>query len=162
LPPGTYPGVTVLMGDLCSFSSYVRDTREPEVIRHCLTSFYSKSRYEIQNAAGMLYQFVGDELIGLFGIPVPQLDDATRAVRSARALLDLGNSVSTHWQRHIDRLQQNSGLHVGMAVGDLQIVASRPFSRTHMSAIGDALNVAARLTTVAGPGEIVISNSLYN
>jgi class 3 adenylate cyclase len=31
-----------------------------------------------------------------------------------------------------------------------------------MSAIGDALNVAARLTTVAGPGEIVISNSLYN
>jgi class 3 adenylate cyclase len=162
LPPGTYPGVTVLMGDLCSFSSYVRDTREPEVIRHCLTSFYSKSRYEIQNAAGMLYQFVGDEVIGLFGIPLPQSYDATRAVRSARALLDLGNSVSNHWQRHIDRFQETSGLHIGMAVGDLQIVASRPFSRTHMSAIGDALNVAARLTTVAGAGEIVISNSLYN
>ena len=48
-----------------------------------------------------------------------------------------------------------------MAIGDLQIVSLRPFSRTHMGAIGDCINVAARLMTVAGPGEIVVTNSFY-
>jgi class 3 adenylate cyclase len=162
LPPGMYPGVVVLMADLCSFSSYVRDTREDAVIRHCLTSFYSKARYRILNSGGMFYQFVGDEVIGLFGIPDNAGNAAAYAIDAATGLLDIGNSVSNHWQRHIDRVQQSSGLHIGMAVGDLQIVALRPFSRTHVGAIGDALNVAARLTVVAGPSEIVISNSLYN
>jgi adenylate cyclase len=77
-------------------------------------------------------------------------------------LIHIGNSISDHWQRHIDRVQASGGLHVGMAIGDLQVVSLRPFSRTYMGAIGDPINVAARLMASAGPGEIVISNSLYN
>ena len=69
LPAGNYHGVIAVMADLCSFSSYVRDTRDDEVIRHCLTSFYAKARYEILNTGGMLCQFVGDEVIGLYGLP---------------------------------------------------------------------------------------------
>ena len=49
-----------------------------------------------------------------------------------------------------------------MAIGDMQIVSMRPFSRTRMGGIGDAINVAARLMSVAGPNEIVVSNSFYH
>jgi class 3 adenylate cyclase len=161
LPPGLYRGVAVLLADLCSFSSYVRDTREDEVVRHCLTSFYSKARYQILNNGGMFYQFVGDEVIGLFGIPDRQPGCVQHALETARTLVDIGNSVSNHWQRHIDRVQESGGMHIGMALGDLQIVSLRPFSRTHMGAIGDTINVAARLTACAGPSEIVVSNSFY-
>jgi class 3 adenylate cyclase len=48
-----------------------------------------------------------------------------------------------------------------MAIGDLQIVSLRPFSRTHMGAIGDCINVAARLMGTAGQGEIAVSNSYH-
>jgi class 3 adenylate cyclase len=160
-PPGLYRGVAVLLADLCSFSSYVRDTREDEVIRHCLTSFYSKAHYQIINQGGMFYQFVGDEVIGLFGIPENKPGCAQNALDAARGLVDIGNAISNHWQRHIDRVQASGGIHCGMALGDLQIVSLRPFSRTHMGAIGDTINVAARLTASAGPSEIVVSNSFY-
>jgi adenylate cyclase len=161
-PPGPYQGVTVLLADLCAFSSYVRDTRDDAIVRHCLTSFYSKARYEIINNGGMFYQFVGDEAIGLFGLPDQPAHSVQHAFQAARGLIHIGNSISNHWQRHIDRVQASGGLHVGMAIGDLQVVSLRPFSRTYMGAIGDPINVAARLMASAGPGEIVISNSLYN
>src|SRR5262249_37243813 len=90
-PPGLYPGVAVVIADLCSFSSYVRDTRDNEVVRQCLTAFYSKARYQILNDGGMLYQFVGDEVAGLFGIPEHEADFIDRALDTAKSLLHIGN-----------------------------------------------------------------------
>jgi len=150
------------MADLCAFSSYVRDTDDDEVIRDNLTAFYAKARSQVQDDGGMLYQFVGDEVIGLFGIPRGAPDVPARALETARNLLDIGRSISNRWQRHIDRAQTARGVHVGMAVGDLQIVSLRPFSRTQVGVIGDAINVAARLMAVAGPSEIVVSNTLFH
>ena len=58
-------------------------------------------------------------------------------------------------------MQEAAGVHVGIACGDLQIVSLRPFSRMHSGAIGDCINVAARLLAVAGPSEVVISNAFH-
>jgi class 3 adenylate cyclase len=162
LPQALYRGVAIIMADLCAFSSYVRDTSDEEVIRDNLTAFYSKTRTQIQNDGGMFYQFVGDEVIGLFGIPHNATEVPQRALQTARNLLAIGNSVSNRWQRNIDRAQSARGVHIGMAVGDLQIVSLRPFTRIRMGAIGDALNVAARLMAIAGPSEIVVSNTLFH
>ena len=161
LPPGHYRNVAVVLGDLCGFSSYVRDTADPAVTRDCLTAFYSKARYQILNSGGMLYQFVGDEVVGLFGLHGTPEIAARQALDAARGLLSIGNSVANHWQRHLDRVQPSAGLHVGMSMGDLQIVSMRPYSRTHVGALGDCINVAARLMSTATSGEIVATNSFY-
>jgi class 3 adenylate cyclase len=161
MPPGRYPGVAVIFADLSGFSSYVRDTRDDAVVRHALTSFYSKGRYQVLNAGGMLNQFVGDSIMALFGVPEAQADYEVRALQCAAALLDIGASVANDWQRHLDLQQDAAGCHIGMALGDLNIVSMRPFSRAYMGAIGDAINIAARLTSVATDGEIVVSNNLY-
>src|SRR5439155_313739 len=68
LEPRTYEDVVVLMADLCSFSGYVRDTPDRSQIRRRLTEFYSLARHAVLNAGGMLYQFVGDEIVALFGM----------------------------------------------------------------------------------------------
>jgi adenylate cyclase len=162
LPPGLYQAVAVLFADLSSFSSYVRDTRDETVIRHVLTTFYSKTRYEVQNRGGMMYQFLGDGAIALFGVPQRTGRSDADALECARAVIDIGSSVSNEWQRCIDQVQSSGGAHIGMALGDLNVLSMRPFSRAHMGVIGESVNLAARLTNVAGPGEIVVSNSLYN
>jgi class 3 adenylate cyclase len=48
-----------------------------------------------------------------------------------------------------------------MAMGDLQTMSLRPFGRAHMGAIGDCINMAARLCSVAGPSEVVVSNTFF-
>ena len=161
IPPGTYRDVVVLFADICSFSSYVRDTLDESVIRASLTAFYSKARYQIINSGGLLYQFLGDGVIGLFGLPDQVPDFADAALRCAHALVEVGRSVANEWQRQIDRVQSAEGLHIGMAMGDLEIMSLRPFGRAHMGAIGDCINMSARLCGVAGPSEVVVSNTFY-
>jgi adenylate cyclase len=153
--------VVVLVADFCAYSSYVRDTRDDRVIRESLTAFASKTRYRIINDGGMLYQFQGDTVIGFFGIPARGAHDASRALACARGLLDIGASVAEQWQRQIDRVQPAAGVHVAMALGDVQMLSLRPFSRAHIGAVAEAVNLSARLIDISGPGEIVISNTLY-
>jgi adenylate cyclase len=161
LVAGRYRAVVVLLADLASFSSYVRDTRDEEVVRTALTTFYSNSRYAIMNAGGMMYQFVGDEVVALFGVPVTDESYAQRALECARDLVEIGNSVANKWQREIDRVQTRGGVHIGMAMGDVEVVPLRPFCRNHIGVIGDAINVAARLTSAASSSEIITSNSYF-
>ena len=161
LPPGICRDVVVLMADLCSYSSYVRDTRDEAVSRHSLTSFASRSRHRIVNDGGMLYQFLGDSVVGLFGVPETSPGYLEQAVACARGLVDIGASVATNWQRQIDQIQPAAGVHVSITLGDLQVLSLRPLSRTHMGVIGDSINLAHRLNTVAGCDEIVVSNTVY-
>lgn len=162
LPPGRYPRVAVLMADLSSFSSFVRDTPDPEITRECLTAFCSKSRYQIVNGGGMLYQFVGDAVLGFFGIPESEPTTITDALRVAKSILDIGASVSHNWQRQIDRVQPSHGAHIGITVGDIEILALRPFSRTRIGAFGDPINMSARLSSAVEGGQIAVSNSFYH
>jgi class 3 adenylate cyclase len=46
-------------------------------------------------------------------------------------------------------------------MGDLEVVSLRPFGRAHMGVIGDSINLGSRLMSVAGPSEIIVSNTFY-
>lgn len=161
LPPGLYGGVIVVMADISGYTRLVRDTHDDTVVRRSLTAFASKARYQIINDGGMLYQFLGDAVIALFGLPERGGDDVTRALGCATALLDIGAAVVREWHRQIDHVQGRPGVHVAMTQGDLQLISFRPFSRTHVGVVGDAINLAARLNDLSGTGEIVMSNRLY-
>lgn len=161
MQPGAYRDIIVVIADLCAFSSYVRDTRDDALVRLALTSFYSQARQAVLDAGGMMDKFVGDEVIGVFGYPAPRRGDAEAALSCARRLVDIGESVSDHWQRRIDRVQDAKGVHIGIAMGDLNLMRLRAFSSRHYGFIGDAVNMAARLMATAGPSEIVVSNRFH-
>ncbi len=162
LRPGRYQHVAVLMADLSSFSSFVRDTPDPKITRDCLTAFCDKSRYQIVNGGGMLYQFVGDAVLGFFGIPESNSDAVANALRVAKSILDIGASVSENWQRQIDRIQPSRGAHIGITIGDVEILSLRPFSRSRIGAFGDPINMSARLSAAVEGGQIAVSNSYYH
>ncbi len=161
LRAGIYRDVAVVMADICAFSSYVRDTRDEALVRQSLTAFYSQARQAIVETGGMLDKFVGDEAIGLFGFPDRRPGYADDALRCARRLIDIGNSVSEHWQSRIDRVQKSRGVHIGIAIGDVSLMPLRAFSAAHHGFIGDALNMTARLMAAAGPSEVLVSNGFH-
>src|SRR5262245_15944290 len=61
----------------------------------------------------------------------------------------------------LGRIQAVRGSHIGIALGDIQLLPLRPFSRTYMGAIGDAINMAPRLSGAAEPGPIVVRNLVH-
>jgi class 3 adenylate cyclase len=158
---GTYPDIAVVMADISSFSAYVRDTPDDRVIQQVLTAFYSQTRQAVHEYGGMFYQFVGDEVVGLFGFPRKRDGYIADTLNCAKALLDIGASTSEHWQRRIDHAQEKHGVHIGMAIGALNLLPLRPLARSHIGFIGDALNMTARLMGTAIAGEIVVSNAFY-
>ena len=161
LPPGLYRGAAVLMADLSAFSSFVRDTHDSRIIRECLTAFYTKSRFQILNGGGMFHQVIGDAVLAYFGIPEADPASADHCLSVAKSLVNIGDSVSNHWQRRIDRVQPTRGLHVGLTVGDVEILSLRPFSRTRIGTVSDSINMAARLVASSTAGEITVSNSFF-
>ena len=161
LQPRIYDGAIVVMADMCSFSSYVRDTRDPAMIHRRLTEYYSLARYAVLNEGGMLYQFVGDEVVGVFGLYGSAAAATEQALRCVRTLCEAGNAVSTAWQRTLDREQPSRGVHIGVGMGPLGLLPWRPFSRTHVGFIGEPLNLAARLMGEAKSGEIFATNTFY-
>jgi class 3 adenylate cyclase len=159
--PGHYQEVAIVMADLSGFSSFVRHTHDQSICRDCLSIFYSAARDAIHNAGGMLYQFVGDEAVGIFGVPDRSRNYTQDALNCAEALVEIGDSVAIRWQRELDFLQESKGSHVGIGMGALNLLPFRPFSADYVGFIGDALNLTARLTSVAGPGEVVVSNVFF-
>ena len=89
----------------------------------------------------MLYQFVGDSVVGFFGIPGETGDDASKALACARSLVDIGAAVAEEWQRQIDQAEPAAGVHVGMAVGE-GLVSGVAFS----SATGHSPGLQRRIT----------------
>ena len=99
---------------------------------------------------GTLDKFLGDGLMALFGAPVSYPDNETRAVCAA---LDMVESLS----RLDANMDQQLDMGTGIAAGEVVVGPLGSSMRANYTAIGDPVNVAARLTALANGRQIIIS-----
>src|SRR5690606_18753081 len=115
-------------------------------------------RDEIYLHEGTLDKFMGDGGMALFGAPVMHDDDPTRAVRCAlgmqAALKRINDEMVT---RHGITLQMRIGLNLGTVV----VADIGADLRMNYTALGDTVNVASRLQSVAEPGTVLVSRAVY-
>jgi adenylate cyclase len=105
---------------------------------------------------GTLDKYVGDELIGLFGAPVELPDAPIRAVRCA---LDMLKALEEFNRTRAGEGKEEVKIGIGINTGPV-IAGAIGSSRTlQYTVIGDAVNIAARLCSVAKASEIIISPS---
>jgi class 3 adenylate cyclase/tetratricopeptide (TPR) repeat protein len=95
---------------------------------------------------GVVAQFVGDGVLAFFGYPRAHEDDAARAIRAARGIATsrTGDDADA------------PDVHIGIATG-LVVVGDLEGQPAGLSAIGEAVNLAARLQRLAPPGGVVVS-----
>ena len=115
----------------------------------CSGGFYALARHVIQQYGGVVEKFVGDAVVGVFGVPTAHEDDAERAV-PRRSACRRGWPTCT--ARTTARLMARVGVNTGHALVRLDV---DPASGEGFLA-GDAVNTAARLQTVAPPGGVVV------
>jgi class 3 adenylate cyclase len=135
--------VTSLFCDVTG-STALGEELDPEVLRGVLNRYFAEIRGIIERHGGTVEKFIGDAVMAVFGIPRVYEDDALRAVRAAAEIRKRLPAVAKEVGVE---LRFRTGLNTGpVLMGEGENLA-----------IGDAINVAARLEQAAEPGEIVIS-----
>jgi class 3 adenylate cyclase len=142
--------VTVLFCDLVAYTE-LAERLDPEALRMVMSEFFARAAAVVERHGGTVEKFVGDEVMGVFGVPVVHEDDALRAVRAAAAIRDC--------VVELDR-ETDARLEVRIGVNSGEVVAGDPASG-HGFVSGDAVAVGKRLEQAAGPGEIVLGESTY-
>ena len=155
---GTVQPVTVLFADIRGFTQLSERMDAREVV-NLLNEFFSIMTQEIFRAGGTLDKFMGDAVMALFGAPLPHPRSPTQAlVAAVRMQQQMTKLNAERTQRGETPLAIGIGLHHGPAVvGNIGSA-----ERMQYTAIGDTVNVAARLVGRAEPGQILISETMYN
>jgi adenylate cyclase len=147
---------TVMFTDIRGFTSFSEKTAPEEVVA-ALNEHFTTATAIILSHGGHVDKFIGDAVLAVFGALMEYDDHAERAVRTAVALQEairMENSIRT------DSRQQ---LRIGIGINSGEVIAGNIGSQQRMeyTVIGDTVNLASRLTGIAGPGEIIISGSTY-
>ena len=147
---------TVVISDLSGYTA-LNERLDPEEVEEIMTRVKMAARKAIEQQGGIINQFIGDEVIGLFGIPIARRDDTKRAVRAA---LDLHRAVDALSKEFAPRLGRNIQMHSGINTG--LVLARESDSREGRYLLtGDTINTAARLLTLAADGEIIAGQDTW-
>ncbi len=150
---GTRNEATVVFGDVRGFTSYATE-KAPEEVVEALNAYLEISTSIIIQYGGYIDKFIGDAVMGVFGVPVFRSDHVERAARAAM-------QIQTTLQQ--ESLKGNTLLaSVGISIHSGIVVAGNVGSQSKMeyTVIGDTVNVAARLNALAAAGEIVVSQQV--
>jgi predicted ATPase/class 3 adenylate cyclase len=144
--------LTVMFCDLVG-STALSARLDPEDLREIIGEYHRCCAEQIITAGGFVAKYMGDGVLAYFGYPEAHEDDAERAVRSALSLVE---AIPKLPSRHDAALNVRIGIATGLVVvGDL----IGEGAAQEQGVVGDTPNVAARLQSLAEPGQIVISDS---
>lgn len=145
---------SVLFTDVRGFTA-VAEEIEPEVLVEALNAYFAIAAHHIVEQGGHVDKFIGDGVLGVFGVPNAYEDHALRAVKAA---------VET--QRTLRRRSRHGGnpflgsIGIGVNCGPLLAGNIGSEERMEYTVIGDCVNVASRLTSLAQPGEVIVSDDV--
>ncbi len=140
--------VTVLFADLVGFTT-ISEHRDPEEVRDLLSRYFDRCRTLIERYGGTVEKFIGDAVMAVWGTPVAREDDAERAVRTALALTQMVSALGE--DVGIDDLRVRAGVLTGRAAVEVG-------AEGEGMVLGDAVNTASRLQSIAAPGTVLVDD----
>jgi len=145
--------VSSLFCDLAGFTA-ASESADPEDVDRMLSAYAAMARAQIEAHGGVVEKFIGDAVVGIFGVPAAHEDDPERAVRAGlRIVEDAGELEAVGGAP----LRLRVGIDTGEALVRLGVGAG---SGERLLA-GDAINTASRLQSVAPEMGVAVGLATY-
>lgn len=144
--------ISALFADLVGFTTHT-ERSDPEDSRRRLTLFHGRVRQDVERFGGSVEKLMGDGVFAAFGASVAHEDDAERAVRSALRIVE---SVE-----ELNASQPHLSLAVRVAVTTGEAIVQLETSPDREGIVGDVVNTASRLQSVAAPGQVVVDERTF-
>ncbi len=146
---------TILFTDINGFTR-LSERMPPREINMLLNQYFSRMTDIIFKFDGTLDKYIGDGLMALFGAPMEKNDDPHRAIRAA---LEMKSDLADLMKK--ENPAKRFSIRIGINTG--RVVAGNIGSPRRMdyTVIGDAVNVASRLESIAQPNQILIGEETY-
>jgi len=150
---------SIMFTDLRGFTRLTeRFEHDPAGLLGVLNTHLKKVLRSIAICGGVVEKFVGDGVMATFGADGNQADHVNRAMAAAIGLIGaneaLNRKLAADWGFRLE-------VGVGVASGPVVIGAVGSAERSELGVLGDVVNVAARLVTGAGPGEVLMTGTVY-
>ena len=150
---GVNQTVTVLFADIRGFTT-LSENENPERVVGIINRYFSTMSEIIFAHGGTLDKYIGDGLMAIFGAPTATANDAKNAVRTAiemqKKLVLLNLELQAEGYKSI-------GIGIGLHTGEATVGYIGSDKRSEYTAIGDTVNLSARLEQNAKPGQILVS-----
>ncbi len=147
--------MTVLFADFAGFTE-LADQMDPEELQVLVSGIFEDLAEEAIRHDGTIEKFIGDAIFVVFGAPVAHEDDPQRALRTALAMQRV-------FADHAARVKKERGVEFGLRIGihTGMVVAGAVRSVAEYGVMGDTVNIASRLQSVAGPAEIYVTQTTF-
>ena len=150
--------VVVFFSDIRGFTS-MSEKMSPDEIATLLREYFTEMVEIVFENGGTLDKFMGDAIMALWGAPLQHGDDADRAMRAAIEMQETLTKLNEKWAA--EGRTQRVEIGIGINFGDVFAGNIGSDRRLEYTVIGDAVNVASRLCSKAGPGEIMVSEPFF-
>lgn len=146
---------TILFADMVNFTT-LSETMHPREINQLLNQYFSVMTDIIFEHNGTLDKYIGDGLMAVFGAPMEKKDDAQRAVQSAL-------EIRKAFRQMMDKADTEVKFDIRIGVNTGRVVAGNIGSpkRLDYTVIGDPVNTASRLESIAQSNQILIGEETY-
>ncbi|MGE5461178.1 MAG: ATP-binding protein, partial [Solirubrobacterales bacterium] len=148
--------VTAMFADLVGSTS-LAERLDPEDFKLVVNDAIARVIGAVEAFGGTVKDLAGDGVLALFGAPQAHEDDPERAVRAGlQAVADI-----SAYAEEVERAFgiERFGVRVGVATGAVVVGPIGAGSRVELGAMGDAVNVAARLQSHAEPGSVLVGSN---
>ena len=151
--------VTVLFSDLRGFTS-ISEKLQPEQVAAMLREYLTEMTEIVFDHDGTVDKYIGDCVMALYNVPSEDPEHAIKAVRTGLAFQERTLAAAARWEAKFGvRIRNGVGINTGEAI--VGILGSR--QRFEYTAIGDTVNLAARLESITKDygASIIVSESTY-
>jgi class 3 adenylate cyclase/tetratricopeptide (TPR) repeat protein len=150
--------VTILFCDVRG-STAMGESLDPEDMLEIMNGAFEFLIPPVYHHEGTLARLMGDAILAFFGAPIAHEDDPERAIRA-------GLEITTEAQRYAEKLEKERGIRgfgvrVGINTGRVVVGELGSDLRVEYTAVGDAINLAARMEQNAPVGGVLITHDTY-